>query len=176
MKARFIFLFCTLLQFSFAQDLGFKINAGKKTVIPFQLINNLIFIPVTVNGISLTFLLDSGVSETILFSLENKEVNFENVEKVKFSGLGDNVELFGLKTINNDVKINNHFEDPSHTIFLILNEDFKFSSHVGIPVNGIIGYHFFKNNPVQIDYIRKKITVYNEDRYFTKKENSPNLT
>lgn len=157
------------MQFTFAQDLGFKINSGKKTVIPFQLINNLIFIPVNVNGVDLTFLLDTGVAETILFSLENKEVNFKNIEKVKFAGLGEDVDLFGLKTIHNDVKINKNFEDNSHTIFLILNEEFNFSSHVGIPVNGILGYHFFKNNPVQIDYNRKKITIYNEDHYFEKK-------
>jgi hypothetical protein len=37
----------------------------------FQLINNLVFIPINVNGVELTFL-DSGVKETILFSLEEK--------------------------------------------------------------------------------------------------------
>ena len=66
---------------------GFEISDHKKTVIPFQLINNLIFVPLNINGVDLTFLLDSGVNETILFSLENKDVNFNDIEKIKFSAL-----------------------------------------------------------------------------------------
>jgi hypothetical protein len=42
-----------------------------KVKIPF-LINNLVFIPINVNGVE--FLLDSGVKETILFSLEEMKL------------------------------------------------------------------------------------------------------
>lgn len=170
MKLRLLFLIYFFILIIPAQTKEFIFNnKDKKTVFKFQLINNLIFIPVNVNGVNLTFLLDSGVAETILFSLENKEVNFNDVEKVKFSGLGDNLDLFGLKSINNNIKIGKHIEDKSHTIYLILNEEFNFSSHVGIPVNGIIGYYFFKNHPIKIDYVSKKITVYNDKKAFEKK-------
>ncbi len=144
-----------------SQEQGFRFqHKVKKEVIPFQLISNLIFIPMTVNGAELTFMLDTGVSETFLFSLENKEVDFHNVEKIKFYGLGDKRDIEGLKSINNIVQISKNLKDDNHTIFLILDEDFNISSHVGIPANGIIGYQFFKNFPVKIDYISKKITVY----------------
>lgn len=144
-----------------AQTEGFHFqNSSRKEVIPFQLINNLILIPVTVNGAELTLLVDTGVAETLLFSLEEKEVQLYEVEKVKFSGLGGSLEIEGLKSVNNIVQIGRHYKDFGHTIYVILNEDFNFSSHVGVPVNGIIGYHFFKNHPVKIDYINKKITVY----------------
>ena len=135
---------------------GFEISDPKKTVIPFQLINNLIFVPLNINGVDLTFLLDSGVNETILFSLENKKVNFNDIEKIKFSGLGESKDIEGLRSDNNIVNIGKDFKDFNHTIFIILDESINFSSHVGIPVNGIIGYQFFKNHPVEIDYIRKK--------------------
>lgn len=140
---------------------GFSMDAPKKTVIPFELINNLIFIPVTVNGVELTFLLDSGVNETLLFSLENKEVDFESVEKMRFQGLGGTTYIEGLLAINNIVKIGKHLSDFEHRIYLILNEDFNFSDHIGIPVNGIMGYQFFKNHLVEINYLTRKITVYN---------------
>lgn len=142
-----------------AQD-GFQLQNVKKSVIPFRMINNLIFIPVNINGVELTFLLDSGVSETLLFSLENKEVNFKNVEKMKFSGLGGNIEIEGLKSVRNRVQIGKNFIDKNHMVYLILDEDFNFSSYVGIPVNGIIGYHFFKDHQIKIDYTTAKITVY----------------
>lgn len=170
MKCWFILFFLALLNLTSAQDLGFATHAEKKTVVHFQLINNLIFIPVNVNGVNLTFLLDSGVAETILFSLDDKEVLFKNTEKVKFAGLGETVDLYGLKSVKNEVKIGKDFEDHAHTIFLILNEEFNFSSHVGIPVNGIIGFNFFKNHQVKIDYISKKITIYNDDNYFNRKK------
>jgi hypothetical protein len=37
-----------------------------------------------VNGVELNFMLDSGISETLLFSLEDKNVDFRNVEKITF--------------------------------------------------------------------------------------------
>ena len=157
-----------LLAFSFfTAQKGFEISDRKKTVIPFQLINNLIFVPLNINGADLTFLVDSGVNETILFSLENKEINFNDIEKIKFSGLGESKDIEGLRSDNNIVNIGKDYKDYTHTVFIILDESINFSSHVGIPVNGIIGYQFFKKHPVEIDYIRKKITVFNDRKTFT---------
>ena len=162
-----IFLF--LFSFSFGQT-GFEVTNPKKTVIPFQLINNLIFIPVNINGIDLTFLLDSGVNETILFSLDNKEINFNDVEKMKFSGLGGTTKIEGLRAENNIVRIGKEYTDFTHTIFIILDESINFSSHVGIPVNGIMGYNFFKDHQIEINYINKKITIYKSEKLFKKRQ------
>lgn len=151
-----------------AQD-GFVLQNAEKTVIKFKLINNLIFVPVTVNGVELTFLLDSGIAETLLFSLENKTVDFKNTEKITFKGLGETVSIEALKSIKNNVVIGKNFVDKSHTIFLVLDEDFNISQDIGIPVNGIIGYYFFKNHPVEINYIKKTITVYKDQSQFPKK-------
>ncbi len=156
----FYCLFLVLYLPLFGQT-GFYLDKVHKAVIPFERINNLIFIPITVNGVELTFLLDSGVNETLLFSLDNKEVDFENVEKMRFSGLGDQTHIEGLSAINNQVQIGKNVRDDAHKIYLILDEDFNFSSHVGIPVNGIIGYSFFKNFLVEINYLKNKITLYN---------------
>jgi hypothetical protein len=56
-----------------------------KVKIPFQLIN-MVFIPINVNGVELTFLLDSGVKETILFSLEEKNEISLKILKITFRG------------------------------------------------------------------------------------------
>lgn len=139
---------------------GFGLADGKKATIPFKFINNLIFIPVQINGVDLTFLLDSGVNETILFSLDEREVNFNDIEKIKFSGLGETKNIEGLRSDNNTMTIGKGFSDPKHTVFIILDESINFSSHVGIPVHGIIGYQFFANHAVQIDFMAKKLTVF----------------
>ncbi|MNK82336.1 hypothetical protein D3C87_1021060 [compost metagenome] len=166
---KFLFIISILLSFwTKAQD-GFVLENADKTVIKFKLINNLIFIPMTVNGVELNFLLDSGVAETLLFSLENKDVDFKNIQKITFKGLGESVSIEALKSIRNNITIGKNFVDKSHTVFLVLDEEFNISQDVGIPINGIIGYYFFKNHPVEINYIKKTITVYKDQSKFPKK-------
>lgn len=167
---KFVLLLCISL-YSIAMNAqnSFEIKDSKKVVIPFKLINNLIFIPININGAELTFLLDTGVAETTIFSLENKELRLSPLEKMKFSGLGGSASIEGFKSDRNLGKIGKNFINDSFTLFIILDQDFNISSHVGIPVNGIIGYHFFKNHPVVIDYSSKKITVYKDPELFRKK-------
>ncbi|MDR3022565.1 PDZ domain-containing protein [Chryseobacterium sp.] len=168
MKFKLLLLGLFLSIFINAQN-SFELVNTKKAVIPFQFINNLIFIPINVNGAELTFLLDTGVSETILFSLENKELKLSNVEKVKFSGLGGSLSIDGLKSERNLGKIGNEIVNTSMSIYIIIDEEFNISPHVGIPVNGVIGYHFFKDHPIYIDYASKKITVYENADLLKKK-------
>lgn len=168
MKLNYFFLLFFFGILTNAQN-SFEIQEGKKIVIPFKLINNLIFIPVNINGADLTFLLDTGVAETSIFSLENKELQLTNVEKIKFSGLGGDKSIDGFLSDDNIGRIGKNFVNYSMTVFIITDQDFNISSHVGIPVNGIIGYHFFKNHRILIDYISKKITIYNDEDLFRKK-------
>jgi hypothetical protein len=162
---RFNLLFFLLL-FSFYgySQSDFQIeNKRTKVVIPFKFINNLIFIPVIVNGVELIFLLDTGVEQTILFSLDDKEeVMLFELEKLKLRGLGSKEAIDSYKSSKNKVKIKDYV-DYNHEIYIILDQEFNFSSHVGIPVNGIIGYNFFSKNIVEIDYDRKKIIVYDHN-------------
>lgn len=148
---------------------SFEIQNAEKTVIPFKLINNLIFIPVNINGAELTFLLDTGIAETSIFSLENKELKLPNLEKIRLSGLGGNASIDAFRSDNNIVRIGKDYVNYTSTLYIITDQDFNISSHIGIPVNGIIGYHFFKDHPVVIDYFSKKITIYNNGNLFKKK-------
>ncbi|MGV9003764.1 PDZ domain-containing protein [Flavobacterium sp.] len=160
-----LLLFCFLLFTIVAYpQSGFQIQKGKsKVVIPFKLIDNLIFIPLTLNGEQLTFLLDTGVEESILFSLsEENQVALNDVEVIKLKGLGSSDAITGYKSSKNEVAVK-QFVDTNHTIYIVLDQEFNFSSHVGIAVNGILGYHFFKNHLIEIDYTRQKIYVYAKD-------------
>lgn len=146
----------------FAQD-EFQFEKGTdKVVVPFKFINNLIFIPIKVNQVELNFLLDSGVEETILFSMEDKkEVNFFNVEKIALRGLGSETSIEGLKSTNNTLEIKS-LTYSNHLLYIVLDQSFNLSSHIGIPVNGIIGYNFLKSNLVEINYERKRITIFKD--------------
>ena len=161
MKKYIVLFFGLLISFSLQAQSDFLLEPQKsKITIPFKLINNLVFIPIKVNGIELNFLLDSGVEETILFSMEDKqEVSFNNVEKIKLRGLGSEEEIEGLKSTNNVLE-SHGLKSTSHLLYIILDQSFNLSSQIGIPVNGIIGHRFFKNNLVEINYQRKKLVVH----------------
>src|SRR6187402_821695 len=104
-KGVFFLLLMTIMPV-FGQD-GFIFDKGvEKVTVPLVLINNLVFIPIKVNGVELNFLLDTGVEETILFSLEdNPDVNFYNSEKIFLRGLGSEDAIEGLKTTNNVLEL-----------------------------------------------------------------------
>jgi hypothetical protein len=141
-------------------DFHFEKEKSKITI-PFKLINNLIFIPIEVNGEMLTFLLDTGVDETVLFSLDDKkEINFFNIQTINLQGLGSSEAVKAFKSSNNKLNAKG-FIDTNHELYIILDQEFNFSSQVGIPVNGIMGYHFFKNHLIEINYEKKKIIIYN---------------
>lgn len=143
----------------FAQD-DFVFDKGiDKISMPIKIINNLVFIPIKVNGVELNFLLDTGVEEIILFSLEdNTTIKFYNSEKINLRGLGSKESIEGLKTTNNILEIHG-LKSKNQLIYVILDESFNLSSQIGIPVNGIIGYQFFKDHLVSINYAKKKLTV-----------------
>jgi len=154
-----VVLFCFSFQLYAQEGFQFTSNADKVKV-PFKLLNNLIFIPVSVNGVSMTFLLDTGVEETILFSLEETDtVPFFNVSKVKLRGLGSEKSIEALSSTQNKLVISKKLVDKDHSIFILLDQDINLSSSIGITVNGILGYHLFKNKVVTIDYQKQELVI-----------------
>ena len=67
-KFIFVLAICLLPQLVKAQNLGFSLTEGhSKVSIPIEIYNNLIVVPVVLNGrLPLRFILDTGVRTTIL--------------------------------------------------------------------------------------------------------------
>lgn len=163
LKLLYVFILVVVQDVYSQSRFEFEDNKNKVTI-PFKFINNLIIISIQVNGIPLNFLLDTGVEESILFSLdETDEISFAQVEKVKIKGFGKKEAFDGYKSTLNEVKVKS-FIDKNHTLYLVLDQDINISSNVGVPVNGIIGYHFFKNNLVKIDFESQKITIFKSQK------------
>mgnify|MGYP002639288945 CR=1 FL=1 len=122
-------------------------------------------IPVEVNDTKLTFLLDTGVSTTIMFSLsEVDSLKLNNAESVKLRGLGEGGSIDALKSKNNKLKIGEAV-DSDHTLYVIFDKSLNLSTRMGIPIHGIIGYEFFKNIVVKTNYISERLTFYSPKTY-----------
>ncbi len=143
-------------------------NNKKKCRIPFQLVNNLPIIQVEINGTLLSFILDTGVKSTILFSLEEADsLQLRNTSPVKLQGLGSGGSIEALKSMNNRVKIGNVI-DKNHSLYIIFDSALNFSPRMGIPIHGILGNEFFQNFIVKINYASEVITIYDPKKYSLK--------
>ncbi|MEO9077051.1 MAG: aspartyl protease family protein [Gelidibacter sp.] len=147
--------------YSYAQGV-FQLAQTESTKIKFQLIDNLIVIPVEINGVPLSFLLDTGVSKPILFNIVNASnaLNFKNVESIYLRGLGDEGSIVALKSKKNILKIG-QASNINQDVFIISDESINFTPRLGIAVHGIIGYDLFKDFIVEINYSSKFIRLNN---------------
>lgn len=134
----------------------------KKETIQFQFIKNLVIVPISLNDEQMNFIIDSGLKETILFSQFDQTIDKKNIRQVSLKGLGNNsIETKGYISMNNTLKIGKNYSSNKMNIIVIQDENFNLFSRLGIDVHGIIGSEFFENYPVNIDYAKRKITIYN---------------
>lgn len=147
----------------------FKNTESNKQQISFKLINNLIVIPLEINGQELSFILDSGVSKTIVFNItKNDSIGLNNVKKVTLQGLGKGEPVEALISKNNTIALNN-IVNTNETIYVVLKDKFDLSAKMGITVHGILGYNLLRNFIVKINYKSKKINFYNHKKYTYKR-------
>ncbi|MFD2823054.1 aspartyl protease family protein [Lacinutrix iliipiscaria] len=159
----FLFSFCT---FTFSQSKFVIQNKKNADKIKFKLINNLILIPVEINGVELSFILDTGVSKPIVFNILNvsETLKINNTEKIFLRGLGEGEPVEALRSRNNIIKIGDAI-NVSLDLYAVYNSKLNFAPRLGMPVHGIIGYDFFKDFIVEINYSGKYIKIYENDKY-----------
>lgn len=150
-----------------AQTEDFRlVNNSSSDKIPFQLLNNLIIIPVEVNNVELSFILDSGVSKPILFNIgeDHQVLNKKRESPIYLKGLGDGEMVEAIKSRKNKIKIGDAISF-NRTIYAAYNTGLDYSPKLGIPIHGIIGYDLFKNFVVEINYQSKYIRLTEFDDY-----------
>lgn len=159
----FIFFFC--LPSNAQGRFQFFGNNTDKQSINFKLINNLIVIPLEINGQELSFILDTGVNKTILFNLtERDSVGLNNIRKVYIRGLGSGEPVEALLSRGNNFRIKNISGSNQH-LYVILKDAFDISAKMGTTIHGIIGYDLLKDVIVKINYVNKRIEFYNPKTY-----------
>ncbi|MDX1904334.1 MAG: retropepsin-like aspartic protease, partial [Thermonemataceae bacterium] len=176
-----IYIICSLLllsifytHFAFGQGVaGFQFSKPKQKFarIPFQLHNNLIIIPVLLNQSkdTLRFILDTGVGNTILIdSSFIKKLAIDTQSRkvfIKGSGLGEQISTYIAPLQKMSVQ---QLIAPNTNILVCEKTLTYISEYAGITIHGIVGYDFFANLVVTIDYEQKELRVFNVE-YFNKK-------
>ncbi|WP_196887922.1 retropepsin-like aspartic protease [Aureivirga sp. CE67] len=146
-------VFLVLFNTSQAQN-EFELSYPKeKQKVNFELFDNLIIIPVKVNGHKLHFLLDSDINTTTIFKSK----------KTKFLTDNQNIKRKDLNFIarDNKIEIRNIVAENQNILVVDKNSD----NLIFEKIDGIIGYDLLKNFIVDINYTSKRITFYTPEAY-----------
>lgn len=139
--------------------------------VKFKLVNNLIVLPIEVNGAKLSFILDSGVSKPILFNLSDKDsIPINNVSEIIIKGLGDGEPIKALSSSDNTFRIGTAV-NSEQLLYVVMDRDINLSPRLGLPVHGIIGYDLFRDFVVEINYTSQYLKLHKPGTYQIKKNN-----
>ena len=168
----FFFILFALYSPAFYSQNGFVLEENKEDKIRFELINNLIVFPVEINGVELSFLLDTGVSKPIIFNFLNltEELKINQTEKIFLRGLGEGESVEALRSRNNIFRIGDAIS-ISQSLYAVFDPALNFAPRLGVPIHGIIGYDLFKDFVVEINYASKYIRLYKPE-FFKPKTSS----
>jgi hypothetical protein len=171
-----VYLLCLLFVFpsvrTFSQVLGFSLADGRKKVeIPIEIYNNLIVVPVVLNGaLPLKFILDTGVRTAILTQKTFSDIlNLSYSRKYTISGPG------GEQIIDAYITNNVSLELPGVTgrghALLVLGQDYlELRNYLGTDVHGILGYELFSRFIIEVDYEKKMLTLSVPQRFKKKRK------
>ena len=146
-----IFILICVANLGYSQN-KFILQTKKGTdKIRFQLINNLIILPIEVNGVTLSFLLDTGVSRPIIFNYLNitDTVKIKDTETILLKGLGEGEPVEALKSRNNIFKVGEAIK-INQELYAIFDPSLNFAPRLGVAVHGIVGYDLFKDFVIEI--------------------------
>ena len=143
-----------------------KRESEGRYILPFEMVNNLIIIDVSINGSApLSFILDSGVSDVIITELgfgDSLELNYAKEITVKGLGKGDPVKAY--YSVMNDIGFAG-ITSGEQNIRVLMQDVFSLSKRMGRPIHGIIGYSVFQNYIVEIRYNQKKLVFHEPGKY-----------
>lgn len=161
-----LFLFLCLCHLGFSQDKFVVQNKKQSDKIRFKLINNLIIIPVDINGVTLSFLLDTGVSKPIIFNFLNVSdtLQIKDTETISLRGLGGGESVEALKSTNNIFRVGDAIK-LNQDLYAVFDNNLNFTPRLGVPIHGIIGLDLFKDLIVEVNYSSGYIRLTNRDAF-----------
>ena len=121
----------------------------------YRSINNLIILPVRINGDEIVNLvLDTGCRNLVLFGKRFRNMINGNVGEISFNGLGQGKPARGFVTLDNNVSFDK--VSGKRIAIVVVPERNVFANYPVI--DGVIGYELFMKFEIEVDFAREKIT------------------
>ncbi|MGB8705044.1 MAG: PDZ domain-containing protein, partial [Gillisia sp.] len=87
-----------------------------------------------------------------------------NAQSIYLKGLGEGEPVKAIKAVGNTVQIGEALNKKS-TLYVVTDTQMSLSNRLGVPINGIIGYDFFKDFVVEFDFVHSSLKAYNPEEY-----------
>lgn len=131
----------------------------KATSIPFQLIENLIYLPVTIGQVTTYWVLDSGASMSVIDVEYAHSLGMDIDGSIQGYGFGD---LFKLSFVTVPQFSVGHISFTSQKFFG--TEGLVQRSYEPV-IHGILGYDFLSRFVVEIDYDKRLVTLHQPETF-----------
>ncbi len=131
-------------------------NGSSAPDIPFQLIENHIYLPITINNKEQLWVLDCGAAVTVVDSSYAAGLGFSFEGPIKGQGASGTVDLYYVTLPA--YAMNGIEFDAQKVLSMNIRDIFK--PILGLEIAGILGYDFLSRFVTRIDYAREKISLY----------------
>ena len=163
-----------LQQVEQSKELYFTNTRQKTLELPFKLVNNLIIIPIQINGSdTLKFILDTGLNTSIICELTTgSTLNLNYAREIQLQGLGIGTPISAIHTFGNDINVSGIY-GINQDYFVLMDNVFHLSNKLGMPIHGILSFSVFNAFIVEINYADEKI-IFHDPAFFRYRRNSKN--
>ena len=129
--------------------------------LPFKLIRNLVVIQLKINNRGpFNFILDTGVGLMIITEPKLVDsIDVQNKRTIKMPGLGegDAYEAYITPPLKIDIPGLTSYDVAAA---ILKTDHFNLSNFAGMPIHGLLGYEFFNNLAVKLNFTDSTLTVY----------------
>lgn len=156
----FIYLNCCFLLPVLGQTFDFNTHR-KKIDIPFRMVRNMVVIKLRINNKGpFNFIMDTGVGIMVITDpLLIDSLNIPSKRILKLRGLGDGeyYEAYITSPLQIDIP---GLVSNGVAAAILKTDNFGLSNYAGMPIHGLLGYEFFNNLAVKVNFIDSTLTVY----------------
>jgi hypothetical protein len=141
-------------------------DPGGTAVVPFDLVNNHIYVDGHVNGKAVRLLVDTG-GVNVLTPAVARRLGLKSEGKLAAKGVGEQASDFGLARA---VEVRIGAALLARPVFYVLDlggtdRTTGLDDIEGVPIDGLIGYEMFRRFGVRIDYANRTLTFTDPARF-----------
>ena len=119
----------------------------------------MIVVPVQINGVTFSFVLDSGVNRTILFNNDLiSELQLKNKTSINLRGFSNSESIKAFKVEASLLEID-RLKSFNHKILLLEEENLRFIQRMGTQIDGILGASLFKDYKITVNYNTERLLI-----------------
>ena len=158
MKIKLLFCLQLIIQGCFGQPkMGYWLTSNV-VKIPFELVNNSIFVKATLNEhTDLSFIIDTGSNYSVVFTDSILYLPTQN-KSISIMGFGNADSLFAHISIDNSVKING-LTTTGKQLLVIEKNKIGLQQFYDRPIHGVIGLDILRRFDIEINFSSNKLIL-----------------